>query len=52
MSKSELIVSDIEVLITQLMMFTVVLVGLYEEPEKPNNALEYPCIMLSDYGTV
>jgi len=23
--------------------FTKVLVGLYEEPEKPRDALEYPC---------
>ena len=26
---------------------TKVLVGLYEEPEKPNNALEYPSITVS-----
>jgi len=28
--------------LTRLLSLFVVLVGLYEEPEKPNNALEYP----------
>jgi len=27
---------------TNLLLLFAVLVGLYEEPEKPNNALEYP----------
>jgi len=33
---------QLELFLTQLLLLFAVLVGLYEEPEKPNNALEYP----------